>query len=319
MLVECSAWMPRLRRRCGLFGLLWMASCASLFVSSDAWAQRKPVHYFHRADLPPGTVGKGQLLRGGPLAGYFQPVRIQAPDGSLISLAAEGSFQPGVTTVVQAGMQIGCVYRFKVGNIPGHPNAEVFPSIEVINRLHPPAGQAAHYPIPIDVTQDELEMAIRGAYVTRVIYLEHPDRAYPIPQEGDQQRYFDVSEATDPLQVADELGRPMAILRMGSRTAEVDPLTGQLPFETPPLMLFPQLDFGESVRPGEPAEPSDPTALRTVPGSPTLPNAVGQPALNQVDSPSRRTVLEAYRANIPRIALPPNGFTSGGDRATLRR
>ena len=37
----------------------------------------------------------------------------------------------------------------------GHPNAEVFPSIEVINRLHPPAGQSAHYPIPIDVTQDE--------------------------------------------------------------------------------------------------------------------------------------------------------------------
>ena len=34
------------------------------------------IHYFQRADMPPGSVGSAQLKRGGPLPGYFQAVEL---------------------------------------------------------------------------------------------------------------------------------------------------------------------------------------------------------------------------------------------------
>src|SRR5262249_4010534 len=57
-----------------------------------------PVHFNHAGVLAPGAIGAAQLQRGGPLSGYFQPVEIRVPEGSAISLAADGHFtqpQPG--------------------------------------------------------------------------------------------------------------------------------------------------------------------------------------------------------------------------------
>ncbi|MCH5373473.1 MAG: hypothetical protein JJ992_05820, partial [Planctomycetes bacterium] len=40
----------------------------------------------------------------------------------------------------------------------------------------------------------------------------------------------------DPLQVADRLGRPMAILRIGSRTPEYDSVSQRFTFDSPPFV-----------------------------------------------------------------------------------
>src|SRR6188474_316753 len=95
------------------------------------------VHYWHAGRTPPGAIGSQQLLRGGPLPGYFQPVEILAPQGVLISTAAEGSFNQGQPGPLTVGMLIGSVYRLRVARIPTEPGAEVFPTIEVIDRLYP--------------------------------------------------------------------------------------------------------------------------------------------------------------------------------------
>lgn len=174
-------------------------------------------HFQLDSQLPPGAIGRQQLTRGGPLHGYFQPVEIQAPKGTRIGLTHDGHYLEPAPQPAHAGMLIGQVYRFKVTNIPGKPGSEVYPTIEVINRLFPPQGQEANFPIPIQLTQQELEFAIEGKMVTRVIYLEPPDNALPIKETPRTQRYFEIAPHDDALQVADRLGRPMAILRMGSR------------------------------------------------------------------------------------------------------
>ena len=81
-------------------------------------------------------------------------------------------------------MLIGSVYRLRVTNIPLQEGLEVFPTIEVIDRLYPPVGQEFRFPIPIELTQEELEMALDGKFVTRVIYLEEPDAALPVAAEA---------------------------------------------------------------------------------------------------------------------------------------
>ena len=195
-------------------------------------------HHFHNLRSPPGVIGQEQLLRVPNSVGYYQPVEIRGPKGSQISLATRGGFLPDHEDKMKVGMLLGKVYRFRVGNIPLLEGYEVFPTVEVINRLHPPPGMAARFPIPIEITQEELEFALKGNMVTRVIYLEDPNNALAVAQ-SEQQPYFDVDRSLDPLHMADRMGRPMAILRMGSRVPLNDDEAFR--FNSPPAVVFPEV------------------------------------------------------------------------------
>ena len=209
-------------------------------VVSTTSAESPPVHYLWRADMPPGVVGQSQLLRAKRLGGYFQPVQIRGPSTARVAVAMDGVFVEPQRTPVTVGMQVGQVYRIQVSSIPNHEGFEVYPTVEVINRLHPPAGQEHRFPLPIDLTLEELELALSGKLVTRVIYLEPPDTALPHRADPKHQRYFEVRAQDDPLQVADQLGRPMAILRMGGIVPAEDSPSGEFLFHSPPVVYFEQ-------------------------------------------------------------------------------
>jgi uncharacterized repeat protein (TIGR01451 family) len=203
-------------------------------------AQQPGVHYWHQGAMPPGAIGSRQLERGGPLPGYFQPVEIKAPPGALISLAAQDRFEEPRPGPREVGLLIGAVYRLRVTGIHLAEGLEVFPTIEIIDRLYPPIGQELRFPIHIELNEIDLKLALNGKFVTRVIYLEDPRDALPASSFGQEQIWFDVRPGQDPLAVADGLGRPVAILRMGGRVPEtpqqVDPsfLYGCPPFVSCP-------------------------------------------------------------------------------------
>lgn len=163
-----------------------------------------------------------------------------APQGAVISLAAEGYFQDGHLETVTAGMLLGQVYRFRVTGGTGGESGDLYPTIEVIDRLYPPPGLEANFAIPVELTADDLRLAQQGNFVTRVVYLEDVASALPVPQTADKQDWFDAGPGFDPLEVADNLGRPVAILRIGSRA----PVAGQEPdygflYGCPPWVYFP--------------------------------------------------------------------------------
>jgi hypothetical protein len=152
------------------------------------------------------------------LLGYFQPVRIRAPKGARIALASEGGFSNVQSDDVLVGLQIGAIYRLQVGDLENVDGMEIYPSIEIIDRTYPPPGVALRYPIPIELTQDELELAARGAFVTRVIYIEDPHQALPVAHKADdEQPWVEAPAGEDPMVTADRQGRPVAILRIGGR------------------------------------------------------------------------------------------------------
>ncbi len=96
---------------------------------------------------------------------------------------------------------------------------EVFPTIEIIDRTYAPEDQQVRFAIPAEITVQDIEPALRGKFVTRVIYLEDPRRALPM-RNNNGQPWFDVGPGRDPLVAADELGRPVAIVRMGGRVPD---------------------------------------------------------------------------------------------------
>lgn len=165
---------------------------------------------------------------------YFQPVQLQLPASVRLAPAQDGQFLQPQEGSFTAGLLIGSVYRFRVTGIPNHIGEEVYPSVEVIDRLYPPAGRSAEFPIPIRLSVAELEKALAGRFVTRVIYLEDPRKPFPAAQDPTRQLTYDVPSHMDPLDLAQQLGRPVAILRMGSRMPARDSVSGRFLFRTPP-------------------------------------------------------------------------------------
>lgn len=201
--------------------ILGCLALATSLLASTASAQLPPPpshpQYHLGASSPPGYIGQQELLRGGPRPGYFQPVEIKAPEGAGIAMVEEGRFGEPQETRALVGLQMGFAYQLKVTNIPLNEGVELFPTIEIVDRLYPPQGQELRFPIPIELTLEELDHAAAGRYVTRVIYLEDPRQALGAASDPDRQRYYEVPNSIDPLTVADRAGRPMAILRIGSR------------------------------------------------------------------------------------------------------
>ena len=200
-------------------------------------AQAPARHWLHAGAMPPGAIGRQRLLRGGPLSGYCQPVEIRAPQGARIAPAIGTNFTDGRQDSLLVGLTLGHVYRFKVTEIPGEPGIELFPTVEVIDRLHPPCGKKLHFPIPVELTRDELLAAAQGSFITRVIYLENPMMAMPL-EEGKDQRWVEARPGDDPLVVADHMGRPMAILRLGGRVPEAHQINPGFYYGAPPVQIY---------------------------------------------------------------------------------
>ena len=198
------------------------SACVLLAMTVAATAQQPPMHYRHPGLAPPGAIGLTRLQRGGPLPSYFQPVEIRAPQGTTLSIASQGQFGPPQQAPLHLGLLIAPVYRLKVSNLPGHEGQEVFPTIEVIDRLYPPRGQERRFPIPIELNADDLELALDDKFVTRVIYLEDPDRALPVSETRLDQHWYDGGPGVNALEEADRWGRPLAIVRMGGRVPDAE-------------------------------------------------------------------------------------------------
>jgi len=235
-----------------------------IWLMHTASAQDPQVHYLPPGGMPPGAIGGQQLLRGGMLPGFFQPVEIRAPHGTLVSLAESGTFGPAQPAPVRVGLLIGQVYRLCVVNIPTHEGLEVFPTVEVVNRLHTPRGQETRFPIIIDLTKEDLELALDGKFVNRVIYLEDPLGALPVRDDPQVQGWFDVKPSDDPLAVADRLGRVMAIVRIGGRVPDVRGLIDMdFLFGCPPFLKLPPAGTAPPSATSKQAPPFAPT--RTTP------------------------------------------------------
>ena len=167
---------------------------------------------------PPGMAAEwaARIGKGGPC---FQPVRVEVPKGGRVTWYAGGAERGMVLNApAQAGLLVGATYRLRLSDMPDYPGAELYPSIEVLDRLHPPAGRQAEFPVPVQFSDEEIQNALDGRLVTKVVYLEQPNRAVPGPALlGNSLPARPIPPRENPLEVADVQGRPMLIVRLGGR------------------------------------------------------------------------------------------------------
>jgi len=165
---------------------------------------------------PPGVAGQWAAMSGLVQPGYIQPMQVSLPSKGIVTFFAGGPNQtiqkPAPAPI---GFSVGYVYRVKLSGMPEFPGVELYPTIELIDRLHPPAGLSEAYPVPISFSQEDIELALSGRMVTKVIYLERPQTA--VPAKFDKQPTLAITAQKNLIAEADLLGRPMAILRIGGR------------------------------------------------------------------------------------------------------
>jgi uncharacterized repeat protein (TIGR01451 family) len=164
-----------------------------------------------------------------------QVVRFQGPAGIKVEVLGPAPEAVPIGDghgLATYGLRVGVAYQLRLSNLPGREGAELYPMIEVVGHLHrPPSIDPGKYPIRVQLDETDLEdVLVRGRMVTQVVYLEDPEQALPIHLPKDEIPVVSLSPAEDPLKVAAALGRPMAILRLGTRTPAPEDLGGA-PFE----------------------------------------------------------------------------------------
>lgn len=158
----------------------------------------------------------------------LQAVRVILPEEGSVIFYSSARQKPIVQkSPGQAAIAFGQTYRLEL-RVPNPnifeteiPEVSLYPTIELVDVLHPPAGREDEFPIPVSITQEELEMALEGRMVTKVIYLEPAKESNPLTIHQ-QNPTLNVAPNKNVIEEADRRGRPMLVLRMGGRKPAPD-------------------------------------------------------------------------------------------------
>lgn len=157
--------------------------------------------------LPFGPIGPAPVLYA----------RIMGPAGSAASFY-EGPTPRSFESPVTVGLRPGYVFQFKLSNLENHPNESLYPTLEVIGSLMlPPPLRVSNFPVPVLFSPEEIDRALSGVFITKVIYLENPEKAVPVQTQPDEPLVTDTKNERELLAEARDKGRPLVIVRLGER------------------------------------------------------------------------------------------------------
>jgi len=176
---------------------------------------------------PPGAVAAygATVMMGGSPAPAAMPApaplvaaKFLAPKGVRVTAFAGSPLAKMFDTPTVMGLRPGYVYRFELTNLPYEPGKSLFPEVELRGVLVPrPGMKYMDYPIPLLFSPEDIDRALAGALITKVIYLEDPEKA--IPTEAAADAPIEIPEDSEQLalKAARDNGRLMAIVRIGNR------------------------------------------------------------------------------------------------------
>lgn len=192
---------------------------------------------------PPAAM----LTHPGPMVAGPGPGVLGYPPGAMAAAAAQRAPAPRATTQLRflgpAGMSVGwqvgnsfaenqlvaparynfvqgATYRLKLTSIPGREGLTLYPSLHVYPTRPGTAAYLAHNPVPVQLTDEDLDQIVTNNFVTKVVYL--PDAKYQDLAAGVEELVSTrLPAGADPVDVAERRGTIMAVLRVGSLDLEM--------------------------------------------------------------------------------------------------
>jgi hypothetical protein len=182
-----------------------------------------------------------------------------------------GSFSPPMITAAgRYNFAQGSLYRLKLTGIPGRPGLELYPTMEVAPANPKTDAYLSHNPIPVGLSEEDIDQILAGNYVTKVVYLPDPEHQELAIAGVETLVSTRLEPGVDPILEADRRGSILAILRVGNIDlempgAEVIAMGPQGPVMPAGAVMMPEMQAGGPVMMG-----AAPYAMASgVGGSPT--------------------------------------------------
>jgi uncharacterized repeat protein (TIGR01451 family) len=187
--------------------------------------------------MPMPTPMHAPMPMAMPAAAPFTFVKVIVPEGAKTTWypgTAQASVTASGTTV---GLRPGYSYRFEVGGVGENRNATIWPSIEVRGALIPhPGMNIVDHPVPIILSEEDITRILEGRYVSKVYFLEDPDKAINGPVPPGVPLELSAASEYEAMKEARERGRMMLVVRIGERLWTKEELASE---NTPGTILLP--------------------------------------------------------------------------------
>lgn len=123
------------------------------------------------------------------------------------------------------GFRPGYVYRLKVVNA-ANPEETIAGTLEVRGSIVPRTGMKyMEFPAMVGVNKSDVKVALGGGIVTKVIYLEDPEKALPMDQKAGLPLEIAADDEREAVDLARQSGRVVAVLRVGGRLPSKQEMT----------------------------------------------------------------------------------------------
>ncbi len=188
-----------------------------------------------------GMIGLGIVLVGFVAAATAQPPMAAAANGPIFYVKLQGrdgmrvTFYEGPQTSrtaacpVVVSLRPGWIYRVRFDGASAHSDEPIYASLQARDVLRMPARvKASDHPAPLSITTQDHEQVQWGAMVTKVIVLEDPENVLAIPAADDVSAEVEALPSEHLRVFAENHGRPMLTIRMGSREPDASELSGQV-------------------------------------------------------------------------------------------
>ncbi len=166
-----------------------------------------------------GGMGMGA---GGPFSTQTSQIRFIGPAGMGIGWQINGGFaEEQLTAPGRYNFNQGATYRLKLTNVPDRAGMVLYPTLQVYMSQPTTDAYLSHNPIPIQLTDEDIDQVDANNFVTKVIYLpdaEHQELAIAGVETLVSTR---LDPGVDPVREASRRGSIMAVIRIGNMDLEM--------------------------------------------------------------------------------------------------
>ncbi|MBV9124942.1 MAG: hypothetical protein JO112_16430 [Planctomycetes bacterium] len=276
---------------------------------------------------PPGAVpgavaAVGALTNGMPsrFATQRTSVRFVSPAGMKIAWFAPSA--PNKNGFATTQLEVpgrynfaqGAIYRLKLTNVPGRPNLELYPTLEVVPSNAKSNAFLAHSAVPVAFTEEDFEQVAAGNFVVKVIYLPDPTFQDLATTGTDEVVSTRLEPGVDPIAEAYRRGSILLVVRLGNIDLEspnTPAMDAPSPF-APRLPMLPPAGMNGMMGPGMPGP--GPMVPYGAMGKTLMMGPNGPPMMM---TPNGLMPAPEGATGTPGPMMDPHGATPGSNGATL--
>lgn len=158
----------------------------------------------------------------GPAMTRTSQVRFAGPAGMAVGWQVPGGFADNqLVAPGRYNFKQGATYRLKVSSIPGREGEVYYPTLQVYPAHPTTDAYLSNTSLPVQITDEDLNQVKTNNFVTKVVFLPEPQFQELAIAGVETLVSTSLLPGEDPVQLADQRGTIMAVIRIGNKDFEM--------------------------------------------------------------------------------------------------